>query len=175
MVMLISNHSHMGVFLNGGFPPNNTPQKMIISSRKNPCLLGKPTILGNPHIYIPRGPLQWNLKMPKRKRKTKNLWTKPSFFLRTSVLCFFIPFKGFFCPNPPKSLCFGEEFEGSILLAPGGSLFQPRAIPFGPQVQMSTPRQTGVVQGDSSCGLRKFNVEKYGKDLVIFRILGFFN
>ena len=40
---------HLGVSLNGGTPISHP--KMIILSRKNPMgLLGKPTILGNPHI-----------------------------------------------------------------------------------------------------------------------------
>ena len=36
----------MGVSLNGGAP--KTPQNDHFFSMKNPCLLGKPTILGNP-------------------------------------------------------------------------------------------------------------------------------
>ena len=47
----------MGVSLNGGTPKKS---KMIIFSRKNPWLLGKPTILGNPpflgsvfYCYLP--------------------------------------------------------------------------------------------------------------------------
>ena len=38
----------MGVSLNGGTP--NLHPKMLIFSRKTQGLLGKPTILGNPHI-----------------------------------------------------------------------------------------------------------------------------
>ena len=40
----------MGVSLNGDTP--NLHPKMIIFSRKTPWLLGKPTILGTPHIVF---------------------------------------------------------------------------------------------------------------------------
>ena len=40
---------YMGVSLNGGTPQKHP--KVIIFSRKTPWLLGKPTIIGNPHIY----------------------------------------------------------------------------------------------------------------------------
>ena len=45
-----SKNTRIGVSLNGGTP--KTPQVLIIFSRENPMgLLGKPTILGTPHIY----------------------------------------------------------------------------------------------------------------------------
>ena len=52
---------------NGGFSPHFTPQVMIIFSRKKPMgSLGKPTILGNPHMTVQTGkgtsfprPLPW--------------------------------------------------------------------------------------------------------------------
>ena len=59
---------YVGVSLNGGTPISHP--KMIIFSRKNPWLLGKPTILGNTHVptKIGRGSLgrkMWvNIRKP---------------------------------------------------------------------------------------------------------------
>ena len=42
---------HMAVSLNGGFPPLSHPQVLIIFCWFTQWLLGKPSILGNPHLY----------------------------------------------------------------------------------------------------------------------------
>ena len=63
---------HLGVSVNGG--TSKTPLLMIIFSRKTPWLLGKPTILGNPHFNSP-----FKKKKTARLQKTRTAtWDFPA-------------------------------------------------------------------------------------------------
>ena len=57
---------HMGVSLNGGFPPISHPKCWSFLVGKPMGLLGKPTILGNPNIPVSHLEVAFIRQDPKR-------------------------------------------------------------------------------------------------------------
>lgn len=117
MVMLISNHMSYGCFLTWWYiTPNNTPKNDHFLVGKNPWFLGKPTILENPHIYTSEAPYNgtWKCQKGKEKQKTSEPNLKKTF--RTSVLCFFHCFQGFFLFKSPEILCLVRNLNGQSIL-----------------------------------------------------------